>query len=533
MAPSHTHSYDSISSFKSTSRSSFSRHPAEFHSITTSRTSAEGDDSSRRTADSREPKDNRRPTSPRFNRPASPSQSSTQSTQSLLPSKRGKAAQLGMVAAILFPPVSIFFIFMLPAILFVSITVLYSVAWYLYWRSAPNMTFSKLPLDPRRIWKLNKVFFGAIVSNIALIPVGISLVKYRYWTSRQSDALLTNIHYNPKRPDNKMDIHANLNSDSGYTSSVLRPVVVFIYGGSWSSGSKLKYTLLGAKLRQMGYVVMIPDYTLYPKGSVNHMQEDVKLAVQWASRNCRQYGGDPQRLYLMGHSAGAHLCALAVLKDCLTRIPHAILGPSPVSISSSPVLSTLLYEASKERKAQKKQGGGDQEDVLPRLRGMILCAGVYDIGEHYKHESMRGVEQISAMSRAMGNSVLTFGMNSPTILAQELLQVSTTIDSRFPESQTRHQLLLRHLKALFPAETLMIHGDDDRTVPARSSMEFWMELKALQLGSTVKLRVVPGMAHHVPVVALMPTFVKSSPFTESLVSELSQFIDGDHKRKKD
>ncbi|KAG0099129.1 hypothetical protein BGZ93_009013 [Podila epicladia] len=395
------------------------------------------------------------------------------------------------------------------------------------------MTFSKLPLDPRRIWKLNKVFFGAIVSNIALIPVGISLVKYRYWTSRQSDALLTNIHYNPKRPDNKMDIHANLNSDSGYTSSVLRPVVVFIYGGSWSSGSKLKYTLLGAKLRQMGYVVMIPDYTLYPKGSVNHMQEDVKLAVQWASRNCRQYGGDPQRLYLMGHSAGAHLCALAVLKDCLTRIPHAILGPSPVSISSSPVLSTLLYEASKERKAQKKQGGGDQEDVLPRLRGMILCAGVYDIGEHYKHESMRGVEQISAMSRAMGNSVLTFGMNSPTILAQELLQVSTTIDSRFPESQTRHQLLLRHLKALFPAETLMIHGDDDRTVPARSSMEFWMELKALQLGSTVKLRVVPGMAHHVPVVALMPTFVKSSPFTESLVSELSQFIDGDHKRKKD
>ncbi|KAG0330748.1 hypothetical protein BG000_011538 [Podila horticola] len=406
---------------------------------------------------------------------------------------------------------------MLPALLFVS-------TWYLYWKMAPNMTFSKLPLDPRRIWKLNKVFFGVIVSNIALIPVGISLVKYRYWTARQSDALLTDIHYNPKRPDNRMDIHAKWNNESGYTSSVLRPVVVFIYGGSWSSGSRVKYTLLGAKLRQMGYVVMIPDYTLYPKGSANDMLEDVKVAVQWASRNCRQYGGDPQRLYLMGHSAGAHLCALAVLKDCLVRIPHAILGPSPVSISSSPVLSTLLYEASKERKAQKKQGGGDQEDVLPRLRGMILCAGVYDIGEHYKHESMRGVEQISAMSRAMGNSTLTFGMNSPTILAQELLQVSTTIDSRFPESQTRHQLLLRHLKALFPAETLMIHGDEDRTVPARSSMEFWMELKALQLGSTVKLRVVP---------ALMPTFVRPSPFTESLTSELSQFIDGDHKRRKD
>ncbi|KAG0332074.1 hypothetical protein BG004_001394, partial [Podila humilis] len=299
---------------------------------------------------------------------------------------------------------------------------------------------------------------------------------------------------------NMMDIHAQWNNDSGYDSSVLKPVVVFIYGGSWSSGSRAKYTLLGAKLRQMGYVAMIPDYTLYPKGKVGAMEQDVRMAVQWASRNCHLYGGDPQRLYLMGHSAGAHLCALTVFKDCLLRIPHAILGPSPSSISSSPILSTLLYEASKERRALKKQRMGDQEDILPRLRGMILCAGVYDIDEHFKHESMRGVEQISAMSRAMGSSALTFGMNSPTILAQELLQVSTTIDSRFPESQTRHQLLLRHLKALFPIETLMIHGDDDKTVPARSSMEYWMELKALQLGSTVKLRVVPGMAHHVPVV---------------------------------
>jgi len=68
------------------------------------------------------------------------------------------------------------------------VTILYSVAWYLYWKMAPSTTFSKLPLDPRRIWKLNKVFFGVIVSNISLIPVGISLVKYRYWA--RPDALL-------------------------------------------------------------------------------------------------------------------------------------------------------------------------------------------------------------------------------------------------------------------------------------------------------------------------------------------------------
>ncbi|KAF9419071.1 hypothetical protein BGZ94_009527 [Podila epigama] len=347
----------------------------------------------------------------------------------------------------------------------------------------------------------------------------------------------TDILFNPKRPT-MMDIHAKWDSKSGYSDATgtLRPVVVFIYGGSWSSGTRAKYSLLGAKLRQMGYVVMIPDYTLYPKGSVGEMLEDVKAAIQYASRNCHRYGGDPERLYLMGHSAGAHLCALTVLKDCLIRIPHAILGPSPSSISSSPVLSALLYEASKKQKINDREllrgQNGDQDDVLPRLRGLILCAGVYDIGEHYKHETMRGVEQISAMSRAMGGSALTFGMNSPTIIAQELLQVSTTIDNRYPESQTRHQLLLRHLKALFPVETLMIHGDEDQTVPARSSMEFWMELKALGLGSTVKLRVVPGMVHHDPVVGLMPTFTRPNSFTSLLESELSQFIDDGHKRRE-
>lgn len=121
MAPSYTYSIDSISSsFTSSTRSSSTRHPSEFPTIasSSSRTSAKEDDLTR--TGPREPRDKRRPTSPRFNRPASPSQSSTKSTQSLLPGKRGKAAQLGMVAVIFFPPMSIFFIFMLPAILFVS-----------------------------------------------------------------------------------------------------------------------------------------------------------------------------------------------------------------------------------------------------------------------------------------------------------------------------------------------------------------------------------------------------------------------------
>ncbi|KAG0325788.1 hypothetical protein BGZ99_000165 [Dissophora globulifera] len=397
---------------------------------------------------------------------------------------------------------------------------------------AGPLSFSKLPLDPRRIWKLNKVVFSVIFSNLSLIPVGLSLARYRYWTMRSSDDYLTDIQYNPLRPINKLDVYIprepaqTMNSSSVRRDKIekgsLRPVVVFIYGGAWSSGSKLIYTLLGARLRSMGYLVILPNYSIYPQGTVKDMEQDVKIAIQWAYNNCLELGGDPQQIYIMGHSAGAHLCALTVLNDSIKRIPTSLFGSSPTAVSDSPILSALLAERAKE----------EQGDVLPRLRGMILCSGVYEIGEHYKHESMRGVEQISAMARVMGSSEPTFRQHSPTNVLQELLQVSTRIDRHYPtESQTRHQNMLRHLRSLLPIETLVIHGDKDRTVPLRSSSEFFMELKTLQLGPSARLRVMQGMAHEEPVVALMPSFGRRAPFRQPLMDEISHFIDGDKSAK--
>ncbi|KAF9437046.1 hypothetical protein BGZ76_002167 [Entomortierella beljakovae] len=343
---------------------------------------------------------------------------------------------------------------------------------------------------------------------------------------RESPYLITDVHYNQKRPDNKLDIYIPKPEDSqlhqgkyGSTmrsNNTLRPVIVFIYGGAWSSGSRLIYTLVGARLQSMGYLVMIPDYSIYPKGTIGDMEEDVKLAIQWAYNNCKEFGGDPQQLYLMGHSAGAHLCAITVLKDSIKRIPVGLFGSSNSAISSSPILTDILNEKS----------DGDKGDVLPRLRGMILCSGVYEIGEHYKHESSRGVEQVSSMGRVMGNSEQSFRLHSPTNILQELLQVSTRIDRNYPtESQTRHQNMLRNLKSLLPVETLIIHGDRDGTVPCRSSSEYYMELKTLQLGSCTNLRILSGMAHEEPVVALMPTFGRRAPFMKPLMEEISHLIE--------
>ncbi|KAG0217029.1 hypothetical protein BGX33_011633 [Mortierella sp. NVP41] len=471
---------------------------------------------------------NKSPPPPR--RPRSPPAPPTPTF--ILPGKRGKVTRLVLVAVILFPPVAFFLLAMLPFILVVSVVFTYSIAWLLYWSRAGPFSFSKLPLNPRRVWKLNKVVFSVIVGDLNLIPIAFSLIRYRHFTMRNSIDLIKDVHYNPKRPNNKMDIYvpegavrssdlkARYQENNGDLSAderaLLKPVIVFIYGGAWSAGSRWTYTLIGARLRSMGYVVFLPDYSIHPQGLIGEMEQDVKMAIQWTHNNCRDFGGDPQQIYLMGHSAGAHLCALTVLNDSIRRIPTSLLGSSPAAITTSPILTSLLTE----RKDDRHSG------VLPRLRGMILCSGVYDIGEHYRHESMRGVEEISAMARVMGSSEATFRQHSPTIVLQELLQVSTGIDRNYPtESQTRHQHLLRHLKSLLPIETIVIHGDKDLTVPWKSSSEFFMELKTLQLGAGARLRMMNGMGHAEPVVALMPSILKD-PFQKPLLTEISQFIDG-------
>ncbi len=89
-----------------------------------------------------------------------------------------------------------------------------------------------------------------------------------------------------------------------------RPVVVFWYGGGWTKGSREQYRFVGAALAEAGYVAVLPDYRLYPQVRFPAFIEDGALALAWAQAHAREHGGDPSRLYVMGHSAGAHLAAL-------------------------------------------------------------------------------------------------------------------------------------------------------------------------------------------------------------------------------
>ncbi len=98
------------------------------------------------------------------------------------------------------------------------------------------------------------------------------------------------------------------------TAATKRPTIIFIYGGTWISGDKEGVAFVGASLARQGYLVVIPDYRIYPHAHWPSFLQENAAAVKWARDHAADYGGDPNDLILIGHSAGA-FNALSVALD--------------------------------------------------------------------------------------------------------------------------------------------------------------------------------------------------------------------------
>lgn len=92
-----------------------------------------------------------------------------------------------------------------------------------------------------------------------------------------------------------------------------RPVIVFVHGGSWQTGSKEQYRFVGSALAGKGYIAVLPNYRLSPGVPFPVFVADAAGAVAWTLNNIGRYGGDPRRVFVMGHSAGAHMAMLLAL----------------------------------------------------------------------------------------------------------------------------------------------------------------------------------------------------------------------------
>jgi acetyl esterase/lipase len=108
-------------------------------------------------------------------------------------------------------------------------------------------------------------------------------------------------------PRQKLDIYAPRGGSAD------RPVLVFFYGGNWDSGDKQDYAFAGRAFAELGYVTVLPDYTHSRERPYPAFMEDAGAALGWVAAHIAEYGGDPARIAVAGHSAGAYIAATLAL----------------------------------------------------------------------------------------------------------------------------------------------------------------------------------------------------------------------------
>jgi acetyl esterase/lipase len=95
--------------------------------------------------------------------------------------------------------------------------------------------------------------------------------------------------------------------------------VVFFYGGSWKDGSRAQYRFAGEALTSKGFIAVIADYRHFPEVRFPAFQTDAALALRWTVDHIAAYNGDPDAIFVMGHSAGAHMGALLAVDPTHAR----------------------------------------------------------------------------------------------------------------------------------------------------------------------------------------------------------------------
>ncbi|KAG8908943.1 hypothetical protein FRB99_000046 [Tulasnella sp. 403] len=268
----------------------------------------------------------------------------------------------------------------------------------------------------------------------------------------------------------------------------LSPVIVFIYAPYLGpfQGRKWMYESLGRNLSAKGYTVFIPDLTFYPEGRAKHMIQDIRRVLNWAWENAQKFGGDPDRIYLMGHGLGAHLSLQTILQDAIVRSRENI----PTTDGKDPDIpnglrSLRIYSP---------------EVRLPKIQGLILMSPICDVDAQIVHEARRGIHHISKMRRILGPSHFLAMFHSPAHIlhaARNVIQVD-----------------------LLPSKVLFIHGGLDEEVHHTQSEMMKELLRGVGMART-KLRIYP-IGHVETVTSLMLQAKESC--SEHILHDLMSFV---------
>lgn len=176
-------------------------------------------------------------------------------------------------------------------------------------------------------------------------------------------------------PRKKLDIYTPKNPEG------LAPVVFFIYGGGWKNGDRGDYQFVGRALAARGFVTVIADYRLVPEVQYPAFLEDNAQALKWVEDNIATYGGDKQRLFIAGHSAGAYGAVMLGLDRSFFRDYGVTMPIRGIAALSGPY-DFYPFEYDEVRnafgKAANPEGTQPVNLVTPETPPMYLASGTTD-----------------------------------------------------------------------------------------------------------------------------------------------------------
>jgi arylformamidase len=118
------------------------------------------------------------------------------------------------------------------------------------------------------------------------------------------------------------------------------PVMLWVHGGGWTNGDKSMVDLKPEAFNSRGYLLVSVDYALVPSVNYREQVRELAQAIAWVHQHIAEYGGSGDKIYLMGHSAGAHLVAMVSIDDSYLRQQKLDLGV----IKGSVLLDGAAYD---------------------------------------------------------------------------------------------------------------------------------------------------------------------------------------------
>ncbi|KAG6741943.1 hypothetical protein POTOM_055223 [Populus tomentosa] len=259
-------------------------------------------------------------------------------------------------------------------------------------------------------------------NNLPLIPA----VAYYYFFSSQ---VRRSIVYGDQ-PRNRLDLYLPKQLDGP------KPVVAFVTGGAWIIGYKAWGCLLGQQLAERDIIVACIDYRNFPQGTIGDMVADASQGISFICNNISEYGGDPNRIYLMGQSAGAHISAC-----------------------------TLLEQAIREAKGEEGISWS-----VSQIKAYFGLSGGYNLCKLVDHFNNRGLYRALFLSMMEG---------------EESLQ------SFSPELRIEDPSIGNAVSLLPPI--ILFHGTADYSIPSSASIDFAAALQ--RLGAQAELILFDGKTH--------------------------------------